>query len=203
MHELYYPGFSSNLPVVFKNIHCKSCGDSCRFFQVCTICTILSMSGFFISTLIFSMFLYQVIYLILNLQRTFYRIGSTQYSFSLQLLQYFPIQTSSNWFMIALTISGLSVTKPASKFRVFSPLIPNPAPVRFAEPEYANLPSIMICLKWTRGHSCLSIFFQSRGYLSKLFLKLTPGSLACKRRMAIFFFARLLRTAKKEGTAPL
>jgi hypothetical protein len=54
--------------------------------------------------------------------------------FSLQLLQYLPIQTSSNWFIIAFIISGLVVTNPDSKLRVFSPLMPNPAPVRFAEP---------------------------------------------------------------------
>jgi hypothetical protein len=63
-----------------------------------------------------------------------YKIGSLQNSFRLQLLQYLPIQTSSNWFIMALTISGVVVTKPDSKLRVFALFIPNPAPVRFAEP---------------------------------------------------------------------
>ena len=42
------------------------------------------------------------------------------------------------------------------------------------------------------------MFFHNRGYLSKLFLKLTPGSFACKSRMATFFFASLSSTDKKE-----
>ena len=78
--------------------------------------------------------------------------------------------------MIESINSLLVVTIPDSKLRVFILFIPNPAPVRFAEPVYANLPSIIMCLKWILGHSCISKLFHNKGYLSKLFLKLTPGS---------------------------
>ena len=61
-------------------------------------------------------------------------IGSPQNSFRLHALQCFPIQTSSNWFMACSTNSGLSVRMPASKFRVPSPFMPMPAPVRLALP---------------------------------------------------------------------
>jgi len=77
----------------------------------------------------------------------FAKMGSGQKSLRLQVLQCFPIQTSSNWFIACSTISGSSVKMPASKLRVPSAFMPMPAPVRLALPIYASLPSKIIILK--------------------------------------------------------
>lgn len=66
--------------------------------------------------------------------RLAYPIGSPQNVFRLQLLQNAPIQTSSNWVAAFLTNPLLLLKTPASKLRVFSPFMPSPAPVKFAEP---------------------------------------------------------------------
>ena len=63
-----------------------------------------------------------------------YTIGSGQKSLRLQSLQKEPIHTSSNCCIALSTRSGSVVSMPDSKLRVFSPFIPSPAPVRFAEP---------------------------------------------------------------------
>ena len=108
----------------------------------------------------------------------FANMGSGQKSLRLQVLQCLPIQTSLNWFMACSTISGASVRMPASKLRVPSDFMPMPAPVRLALPIYASLPSKIIILKCTLGHSTLSSPSYRIGNLSKSSLKFGPGSLA-------------------------
>ena len=108
----------------------------------------------------------------------FVNMGSGQKSLRLQVWQCFPIQTSSNWSIANVTISGSSVRIPASKLRVPSAFMPMPAPVRLALPIYASLPSNIIILKCTRGQSTLSNPSYRIGNLSKSSLKFGPGSLA-------------------------
>ena len=106
------------------------------------------------------------------------KMGSGQKSLRLQVLQCFPIQTSSNWSIACATISGSSVRMPVSKLRVPSAFMPMPAPVRLALPIYASLPSKILVFKCTLWRSTLSSPSYRMGNLSKSSLKFGPGSLA-------------------------
>lgn len=108
-----------------------------------------------------------------------------------------PFSLNANDAETACFTNALLLLKmPVSKFLVFLPFIPSPAPVRSDEPTYAVFKSKMMILKCMRGQSTRSMPSIRFGYLSKSFRNADPGSFVWIRRISTPRFTRSDKTSK-------